>query len=95
MEDGRLDVSKLDDSKWIMDLAFLVDITWELNILNLKLQGPLQLITEAYQSESLLHKTEIVENCLQTTYVISQHADLLWKRAQHSVVMDMVLLLKT
>lgn len=44
MENGRLDVSELDP-KWIMDLAFLVDITLELNILNLKLHGPGQLIT--------------------------------------------------
>ena len=50
MEDGRLDVPELDDPKWIMDLAFLVDITQHLNILNLKLQGPGQLITTAYES---------------------------------------------
>ena len=75
MEDGRLDVSEHDDSKWIMDLGFLVDITWELNILNLKLQGPGQ-HRGLSKCESLLHKTEIVENCLQTTHVISQHADL-------------------
>ncbi|KAL1263758.1 hypothetical protein QQF64_006497 [Cirrhinus molitorella] len=40
MEDGRIDVPEFDDPKWVMDLAFLVDITQELNILNLKLQGP-------------------------------------------------------
>ncbi|KAK0145575.1 General transcription factor II-I repeat domain-containing protein 2 [Merluccius polli] len=50
MEDGRLDVPELDNPKWIMDLAFLVDITQQLNILNLKLQGPSQLITTAYES---------------------------------------------
>ena len=50
MEDGRLDVRELDDPKWVMDLAFLVDITQQLNILNLKLQGPGQLITTAYDS---------------------------------------------
>ncbi len=49
MEDGRMDVPEFDDPKWVMDLAFLVDITQELNILNLKLQGPGQLITEAYE----------------------------------------------
>lgn len=38
MEDGRLDVPEQDDPKWIMDLAFLVDITQQLNILNLKKQ---------------------------------------------------------
>jgi len=35
MEDGRMDVPEFDDLKWVMDLAFLVDITHELNILNL------------------------------------------------------------
>ncbi|KAL0148361.1 hypothetical protein M9458_056341 [Cirrhinus mrigala] len=50
MEDGRMDVPEFDDPKWVMDLAFLVDITQELNILNLKLQGPGQLITAAYES---------------------------------------------
>ncbi len=33
-----------------MEDAFLVDITQELNVLNLKLQGPGQLITAAYES---------------------------------------------
>ncbi len=50
MEDGRMDVPEFDDPKWVMDLAFLVDITQELNVLNLKLQGPGQLITAAYES---------------------------------------------
>ncbi len=50
MEDGRMDVPEFDDPKWVMDLAFLVDITQELNVLNLKLKGPGQLITAAYES---------------------------------------------
>ncbi len=50
MEDGRMDAPELKDPKWVMDLAFPVDITQELNILNLKLQGPGQLITAAYES---------------------------------------------
>ncbi|XP_065818648.1 general transcription factor II-I repeat domain-containing protein 2 [Labrus bergylta] len=51
MENGRTDVPDLHDPKWVMhDLAFLVDITQQLNILNLKLQGPDQLITAAYES---------------------------------------------
>lgn len=58
MENSRLDVPELDDPKWIIDLAFLVDIRQELNTLNLQLQGPGQLITTAYESV----KTEIVEN---------------------------------
>lgn len=57
MENSRLDVPELDE-KWIMYLAFLVDIRQELNTLNLQLQGPGQLISTAYESV----KTEIVEN---------------------------------
>lgn len=50
MNEGRLHVPELDDHKWVMDLAFLVDITQELNSLNLKLQGANQLVTVAYDS---------------------------------------------
>lgn len=32
-----MDVPELEDPKWVMDLAFLVDITQERNVLNLKL----------------------------------------------------------
>ncbi|XP_056121755.1 general transcription factor II-I repeat domain-containing protein 2-like [Rhinichthys klamathensis goyatoka] len=66
MEDGRMDVPEFDDPKWVMDLAFLVDITQELNILNLKLQGPGQLITaaayesvKAFSTKLRLWKTQI------------------------------------
>lgn len=51
MEIGRLDVPEINDPKWIMDLAFLVDMTQELKILNLDLQDPGQLITTAYETE--------------------------------------------
>ena len=54
MEDGRLDVPELDGPHWIMDLAFLVDITQQLNTLNLDLQGAGQLITTAYESVKAL-----------------------------------------
>lgn len=50
MKDCRMNVPEFDDPKWVMDLEFLVDITQELNILNLKLQGPSQLITTVYDS---------------------------------------------
>lgn len=50
MEDGIMDVPEFDDPKWVMGPAFLVDITQELNILNLKLHGPGQLITAAFES---------------------------------------------
>ena len=38
MENDGMAVPVLSDSKWLMDLAFLVDITLELNSLNKKLQ---------------------------------------------------------
>ena len=37
-------VPELNDQKWMVDFAFLVDITNHLNILNLKLQASNQLI---------------------------------------------------
>lgn len=51
MEIGRLDVPEINDPKWIMDVAFLLDMTQELKILNLDLQDPGQLITTAYETE--------------------------------------------
>ena len=39
MEKHGVAVSVLSDPKWLMDLAFFVDITHELNVLNKKLQG--------------------------------------------------------
>lgn len=44
-----MDVPEFDGPKQVKDLAFLLDITQELNILNLKLQGLVQLITAAYE----------------------------------------------
>lgn len=37
MEKDRVAVPVLSDPMWLMDLAFLVDITHELNVLNKKL----------------------------------------------------------
>ena len=48
MEKGGVDVPVLSDPKWLMDLAFLVDITHDLNVLNKKLQGQGQLVSAAY-----------------------------------------------
>lgn len=46
MEDDRLDVPEFDDPKWVMDLAFLVDVTQELNILHPKLRGALAISSQ-------------------------------------------------
>ncbi|XP_045930758.1 general transcription factor II-I repeat domain-containing protein 2B-like [Micropterus dolomieu] len=59
MEQGRMNLPELHDSSWLMDLAFLDDITQELNTLNLKLQDPGQLVTAAFERN----------------YTIFQHAD--------------------
>ncbi|KAA8593435.1 hypothetical protein FQN60_009551 [Etheostoma spectabile] len=40
-------VAVLSDPKWLMDLAFLVNITQELNVLNKKLQAQGQLVSTA------------------------------------------------
>ncbi|KAK9523776.1 hypothetical protein VZT92_017673 [Zoarces viviparus] len=50
MEKDGMAVPVLSDPKWLMDLAFLVDITQELNVLNKKLQGQGQLVSAAYDN---------------------------------------------
>ncbi|KAJ3609011.1 hypothetical protein NHX12_023538 [Muraenolepis orangiensis] len=43
-------VVQLDDPEWTRDLAFLVDITEHLNVLNVTMQGRNKLVTEYYDS---------------------------------------------
>jgi hypothetical protein len=43
-------VPELTKNDWIKDLAFLVDITAHLNMLNLQLQGKNKVITNMYDS---------------------------------------------
>lgn len=43
-------VAELDDPDWLHDLAFLVDITEHLNVLNVNMQGRNKLVTEYYDS---------------------------------------------
>ncbi|KAM4562536.1 general transcription factor II-I repeat domain-containing protein 2-like [Odontesthes bonariensis] len=43
-------VEELDDPEWTRDLAFLVDITEHLNVLNVTMQGRNKLVTEYYDS---------------------------------------------
>uniref|UniRef100_A0A669DFX6 SPIN-DOC-like zinc-finger domain-containing protein n=1 Tax=Oreochromis niloticus TaxID=8128 RepID=A0A669DFX6_ORENI len=50
MEKDGVSLPVLSDPKWLMDLAFLVDITHELNVLNKKLQGQGQLVSAAYDN---------------------------------------------
>lgn len=46
METKKKPILELSDSKWLCDLAFLVDITGHLNNLNLKLQKQGKLVNE-------------------------------------------------
>ena len=58
-------VVELDDPEWTRDLAFLVDITEHLNVLNVTMQGRNKLVTEyydsvrAFQSKLALWKTQL------------------------------------
>ncbi|KAG6923188.1 GTF2I repeat domain containing 2, partial [Chelydra serpentina] len=50
MGEIKMPVPQFEDHKWMRDLAFLVDVTQELNILNLKLKVPGQLVTAVYDN---------------------------------------------
>ncbi len=50
MEQKGKPVAELDEPDWLTDLAFLVDITEHLNVLNVNMQGRNKLVTEYYDS---------------------------------------------
>lgn len=61
---------EVSDRKWACDLAFLVDVTEHLHVLNLKLQRPGQLVNElyshlkAFQNKIIIWETQMrSENC--------------------------------
>ena len=54
MKEKNKNYPELSDLKWIMDLAFLVDILCHLSRLNLNLQGKLKLLPDLVQSVSAL-----------------------------------------
>ncbi|KAK0154547.1 General transcription factor II-I repeat domain-containing protein 2 [Merluccius polli] len=70
MEQDGMEAPELSDPKWLMDFAFLVDITHELNVLNKKLQGPGQLVSAAYDNvkafstKLVLWKTQVSQKNL-------------------------------
>ena len=83
---GKL-VVELDDPEWTRDLAFLVDITEHLNVLNVSMQGRNKLVTEYYdsvrtfQSKLELWKTQLSKHnaahfpCLKSQPVNHQSMD--------------------
>ena len=50
MEMKRKPVMELTDSKWLCDLAFMADITKYLSELNVRLQGPNQLLSSLFSN---------------------------------------------
>lgn len=63
-------VKELDDSQWILDLAFLTDLTKHLNSLNLALQGRNKVISEvvdtvvAFKRKFLLWAKQLEMSCV-------------------------------
>ena len=61
-------VRELKDSKWLCDLAFMVDITKYLTQLNIKLQGPNQLLSsllsnvKSFEGKLKLWKLQLEQN---------------------------------
>lgn len=93
IEEGTL--SELDDPKWLIDLAFLADITKELNTLNLKLQSLGYLVTAAFENVTASpQKSGYGKPSSLRIKVISQHVSLLWRMAQHSAVRKMLMTLR-
>ncbi|XP_073694049.1 general transcription factor II-I repeat domain-containing protein 2-like [Garra rufa] len=48
MKDKGKPVTELDDPEWVRDLAFMVDVTEHLNMLNTKMQGRNKVVTDYY-----------------------------------------------
>ena len=73
---------ELEDPEWISKLAFLVDLTSELNSLNLKMQGPDQLVTDLLKHIDIFcGRLEILE-----TQIRASNFTLLPKLKEHPPV---------
>ncbi|KAK3909786.1 General transcription factor II-I repeat domain-containing protein 2 [Frankliniella fusca] len=65
MNDAKRPVAELSDPKWIEDLAYFVDVCGHLNVLNTKMQGKKNLMTDlkrhidAFKESVTLWKTQI------------------------------------
>lgn len=95
MNEGNLHVPELDDPKWVMDLAYFVDITQEVNMLILKLQDPNQLVTVAFDSVKAFFINLKLWKAQLTEHVSSQHVNLSQERVLYLLVMTMLLPMKT
>lgn len=102
MEEINMPVLEFDDTKWLMDLAFLVDITQELNILNLKLQGPGQLVTamfdsvRAFTTKLRLWKSQMSQNNLThfpacKSLLEEQSTDIRFSGPEYAAILDLLL----
>ncbi|KAK1890479.1 General transcription factor II-I repeat domain containing protein 2A [Dissostichus eleginoides] len=66
MEEKDKDYPELSDPKWIMDLAFLVDMLCHLDRLNLDLQGKLKMLPDLVQSVfAFVNKLKLFKTHLQ------------------------------
>ena len=63
------DVSFLDDTSWLSDLAFLVDMTKYMADLNVKLQGKDQLVHKLFEHVvTFIQKLELIQTQLDLKY---------------------------
>ncbi|KAK1895493.1 General transcription factor II-I repeat domain containing protein 2A [Dissostichus eleginoides] len=85
MEEKDKDYPELSDPKWIMDLAFLVDMLCHLDRLNLDLQGNEQ-ATGATRKKQTARYATLVET-LQENFATRFH-DLHVKRPQITFLVD-------
>ena len=54
--EGKKDISQLGNEEWVVDLAFMVDITTHFSSLNLTLQGNNTLCYDLYRTASAFVK---------------------------------------
>ena len=90
MERHGVAVPVLSDPKWLMDLAFFVDITHDLDVLNKKLQGQVSVLPMTMSEHSAQNSCYGKPSSLKQTFAISQHARHSWMQVYHSVVRSML-----
>ncbi|XP_073687696.1 general transcription factor II-I repeat domain-containing protein 2A-like [Garra rufa] len=72
-------VVELSDDKWLCDLAFMVDITKHLSELNVKLQGPNQLLSsllshvKSFEAKLKLWQSQLEKSCTVHFPTLQEH----------------------